>query len=41
MKNFITNDYSKCLLTPVFTVPEYANLNKYQKEYLDKECMME
>lgn len=26
---------------PVFKIPEYANISKYQKEYVGKECFLE
>jgi len=28
-------------LRPIFKRPEYANIQKYQKEYVGKECFLE
>jgi hypothetical protein len=26
---------------PIFKIPEYADFNRYHKEYVGKECMLE
>ena len=39
--NFTTKDYCKCLVEPVFMIPKYGKLTKFQKEYMSKECFRE
>lgn len=39
--NLVTKDYCKCFVEPVFEVPKYAQLTRFQQEYVRKQCFEE
>ena len=39
--NFVTKDYCKSLIEPVFVIPNYGILTKFGQEYVKKECYSE